>query len=97
MSEEPLAAEPTAEERAARAEQALQEALAERNRLWAELQRQRSAEEDLMFWRSRVEDIERSRWWRMTAPFRLAKRVLADPPGTMEVLAFQLRRRRRRS
>jgi hypothetical protein len=74
---------------------ALQEALEERNRLWEELQRRRSVEEDLAYWRGRAQDIERSRWWRAGAPLRLAKRILDDPPGTLEQLAFGLRERRR--
>jgi hypothetical protein len=74
---------------------ALQEALEERNRLWEELQRRRSVEEDLAYWRARAEDIERSRWWRAGAPLRLAKRILADPPGTLEQLAYGLKQRRR--
>jgi hypothetical protein len=74
---------------------ALQEALEERNRLWEELQRRRSVEEDLAYWRGRAEGIERSRWWRAGAPLRLAKRILDDPPRTLEQLAFGLRERRR--
>jgi hypothetical protein len=84
-----------AEERAERAERALAEALEERNKLWEELQSRRAAEEDLAYWRGRAEDIERSRWWRAGKPLRLAKRIVADPPGTLEQLAFGLRERRR--
>jgi hypothetical protein len=83
------------EERAEQAEQALRDALAERNHLWEELQRRRSVEEDLAYWRGRAEDIEHSRWWRAGAPLRLAKRILADPPGTLEQLAYGLKQRRR--
>jgi hypothetical protein len=77
------------------AEAALREALEERNRLWAELQRQRALEEDLAFWRKRAHDIEQSRWWKAGAPLRLAKRALADPAETLDIIAFQLRLRRR--
>lgn len=74
----------------------LREALEERNRLWDELQRRRSLEEDLAYWRTRAEDIEGSRWWRAGRPLRLAKRMLADPPGTLQAIADELRRSRRR-
>jgi hypothetical protein len=92
LNETPAPAEPDSDE-AIRDQ--LREALEERNRLWAELQRRRVVEEDLAYWRARAEDIERSRWWRAGAPLRLAKRILADPPGTLEQLAFGLRERRR--
>ena len=84
-----------AQERAVRTEQALAEALEERNRLWEEVQRRREVEEDLAYWRARAQDIERSRWWRAGAPLRLAKRIMNDPPGTFEQLAYGLRERRR--
>ena len=80
-------AELDGEGRAIRAEEALEEALAERNQLWQELQRRASAEEDLAYWRTRAENMERSRWWRMGKPFRLAKRALRDPQTALEVLA----------
>ena len=73
----------------------LQEALEERNRLWQELQRQRAVEADLAYWRSRAEDMERSRWWRLGKPFRLGKRLLANPTDTLEELSYGLRERRR--
>jgi hypothetical protein len=79
-----------------RAEAALREALEERNRLWEQLQHRRAVEEDLAYWRARAEGIERSRWWRAGAPLRLAKRILADAPGTLEQVAFRLRERHRR-
>lgn len=87
--------EPTAEERAVQAEAALQAALQERNKLWAELQERHSTDQDLAFWRGRAEDIERSRWWRAGAPLRLAKRVLADPAAALSDSAGALRERRR--
>jgi hypothetical protein len=74
---------------------ALHEVLEERNRLWEELQQRRAVEADLEYWRARAEDLEGSRWWRAGAPFRLAKRVLADPPTTLEQIAFRLKERRR--
>ena len=86
---------PGAEQRAARAEEALREALEERNRLWQELQERRSVEQDLAYWRSRAESIEGSRWWRLGAPLRLAKRVFADPATAFSDAAGALRERRR--
>ena len=76
-------------------EAALREALEERNRLWEELQRQRALEADLAYWRARAEDIERSRWWRLGKPLRLAKRLLATPADTLEELSYGIRDRRR--
>lgn len=76
-------------------EAALREALEERNRLWEELQRQRALEADLAYWRARAENIERSRWWRLGKPLRLAKRLLANPADTLEELSYGIRDRRR--
>jgi hypothetical protein len=76
-------------------ERALHEALEERNRLWDELQRQRSTEADLEYWRGRARDIERSRWWRAGAPLRLLKRIVQDPAVTFEQIGYRLRERRR--
>jgi hypothetical protein len=73
----------------------VEELLDERNRLWAELQRRRSMDEEAAYWRKRAEDIEESRWWRAGRPLRLAKRLKADPVGTLETLAHDLRLRRR--
>jgi hypothetical protein len=86
---------PAAEERALRAEAALRAALQERNQLWAELQKRRSTEQDLAFWRNRAEDMERSRWWRAGAPLRLVKRVLSDPAAALSDSCGALRERRR--
>ena len=91
MTEEEL----TAEERAVRAEAALEAALQERNQLWAELQERHATDQDLAFWHDRAKDIERSRWWRAGAPLRLAKRALADPAAALSDSASALRERRR--
>ena len=69
--------------------------LAERNELWAELQRRNAMEADLDYWRSRAEGIERSRWWRAGMPLRYAKRFVSDPAGMLEGRAAAIRRRRR--
>jgi hypothetical protein len=84
-----------ADERAARAEAALDEALAERNRLWEQVQEQGAAGDEAAYWRERAESIERSRWWRAGAPLRIAKRVLADPAAALSDAAGHLRERRR--
>jgi hypothetical protein len=85
----------SAEERAERAEEALREAVEERNRLWHELQERRSAEQDVAYWRERASDIERSRWWRAGFPLRYVRRFLEDPAGMLEGRAHAIRRRRR--
>ena len=83
------------EERARQAEEALAEALEERNRLWEELQRRNAMEADLEFWRNRASDIERSRWWRAGMPLRYLKRFRKDPAGMLEGRAAAIRRNRR--
>ena len=83
------------EERARRAEEALEEVVQERNRLWAELQRRNAVEADLEYWRGRAADIEQSRWWRIGFPLRYLKRFKKDPAGMLEGRAAAIRRRRR--
>jgi hypothetical protein len=75
--------------------QAFEELLAERNELWAELQRRKAVEADVEYWRKRAEDVERSRWWRVGMPVRYVKRFLTDPAGALEGRAAAIRRRRR--
>lgn len=60
----------SAEERAGRAEAALEEALTERNELWAELQRRVSAERELEHYRNAYHHLVHSHSWRLTAPLR---------------------------
>jgi len=83
------------EERARQAEEALAVAVAERNRLWAELQRKSAVEAEAEYWRKRAADIERSRWWRAGFPLRYLKRFASDPAGMLEGRAAAIRRRRR--
>jgi hypothetical protein len=83
------------DERARRAEEALAQALEERSRLWAELQRKNAVEADLEYWRNRAADIERSRWWRAGEPLRIVKKFARDPAGMLEGRAAKIRRRRR--
>lgn len=60
----------SAEERAERAESALEEALTERNELWAELQRRISVERELEHYRHAYHHLSHSHSWRLTAPLR---------------------------
>ena len=82
----------TAEERAARAEGALREALAERNRLWDELQLREAEARDAVELHRRLEAMERSGWWRAGAPLRLLSAVVRDPGWALGVLARRLER-----
>lgn len=59
-----------AEERAARAEAALEEALAERNRLWDELHKHVSQERELQHYKKAYHTLVHSKSWRITAPLR---------------------------
>lgn len=85
----------TPEERATRAEAALAQALEERNRLWEELQTDRSDALELEHWRGRAAEMEASRWWRAGAPLRLASKVLRDPAMAVKVLSWRLSQARR--
>jgi hypothetical protein len=83
------------EERARQAERALEEAIAERNRLWDLLQRQRSLEQEAEYWRSYAQGIERSRWWRAGKPLRFLKRLVKDPAAAIHDASYDLRHRGR--
>jgi hypothetical protein len=74
MAQEP-AIEMDWEERARRAEAALEEALTERNRLWEELNRRAAQERELQHYRSITEHMETSASWRITRPLRALKRL----------------------
>jgi hypothetical protein len=73
----------------------LEQAIEERNRLWAELQRKNAVEADLEYWQQRAADLERSRWWRAGFPLRYLKKWVNDPAGMLEGRAYAVRRRRR--
>ena len=75
--------------------EALEQAIEERNRLWAELQQKNAVEADLEYWKGRAADLERSRWWRAGFPLRYLKKWVDDPAGMLEGRAFAVRRRRR--
>ena len=80
------------ETRARRAEEALAEALRERNELWAQLQT-RTAQERLLEHQQRVIDaMQSSVSWRITAPLRLVKRA-GGPIGVLRKLLGRLGRR----
>jgi hypothetical protein len=71
MSSTPRKAKaPNAEERAERAEAALEEALAERNRLWDELHKRASQERELLHYKKAYHTLVHSKSWRITAPLR---------------------------
>jgi hypothetical protein len=61
------------EDRLRQTEAALEEAIAERNRLWAELQRNNAALEDLDHVRAMVTSMQSSVSWRVTQPIRGVK------------------------
>jgi hypothetical protein len=72
-------------------DESLQEALAERNRLWEELRSRDANEQELEYWRKRAADMEGSLSWQLTAPLRLAVRAVRDPVGTLRALVRRLR------
>ena len=76
-------------------QEAYDELLAERNRLWAELQRQRAFEQEAEYWRDYASDIERSRWWKAGKPLRFLKRLRQDPAKTLDEASYALRQRGR--
>jgi hypothetical protein len=63
------------EQRALRAEAALEEALEERNRLWDELHRHKAQEREVEALTEKVARMESSLSWRVPKPIRVAKRV----------------------
>lgn len=75
-------------------DEALRQALEERNRLWQRLEEHRAQDAELAHWRARVDEMERSLSWRITAPLRLLQRALADPGYTLRWLAWRLRQLR---
>jgi hypothetical protein len=66
---------PVADEsaRVAAAEKALQEALAERNRLWAELNEQRAEQRELEYLRGELAMIRGSRMWKLAGHYQRVK------------------------
>jgi hypothetical protein len=69
-----------AEERALAAEAALEEAFAERNRLWEELNRLKAAERKEEHYRFMYEQVVTSTSWKLTRPLRTAKWFARELP-----------------
>jgi hypothetical protein len=68
------------EERALAAEAALEEAHAERNRLWEELNRLKAAERKEEHYRFMYEQVVTSTSWKITRPLRTAKWFVRELP-----------------
>jgi hypothetical protein len=68
------------ERRASQAEAALEEVIAERNRLWEELHRRAAQERELEHLRSAYHNLVTSHSWRLTAPLRNARWLLRQLP-----------------
>src|SRR6266403_1792616 len=78
-------AEPTSrrddpDERAKRAEAALEEVIAERNRLWDELHGRKSDEREAAYYRALYHQVVTSRSWKITAPLRGTKWFVQQIP-----------------
>jgi hypothetical protein len=69
-----------AEERAFAAEAALEEAYAERNRLWEELNRLKADGRKEEHYRFLYEQVVTSTSWKMTRPLRTAKWLVRELP-----------------
>jgi hypothetical protein len=69
-----------AEERALAAEAALEEAHAERNRLWEELNRLKAAERKEEHYRFMYEQVVTSTSWKLTRPLRTGKWLARELP-----------------
>lgn len=57
-------------------EKALEEALAERNRLWAELNRERADKRELEYLRGELSAIRASAWWKVARIYERARALL---------------------
>jgi hypothetical protein len=80
------------ETRAQRAEEALAEALRERNELWAQLQSRTAQDRQLEHQQRVIEAMSTSLSWRITAPLRLIKRA-GGPVGALRKLLARVGRR----
>ena len=61
--------------RAEQAEQALEEALAERNRLWEQLQQREARDQELADARATIALMRESASWKATAPLRILRGI----------------------
>jgi hypothetical protein len=85
------------EQRVRDLEQALEEALAERTRLWEELQRDKADRRELAYLRELADGMTTSLSWRLTTPLRVVMQIARDPIGTLRPLVRKLLRRVERS
>jgi uncharacterized protein YhaN len=81
-----------AETRAQRAEEALAQALRERNELWAQLQTRNAQDRQLEHQRRVIEAMTSSLSWRITAPLRLVKRAGGPLAALRKLLAKAAKR-----
>ena len=80
------------ETRAQRAEEALAQALAERNELWAQLQTRNAQDRQLEHQQRVIEAMATSLSWRITAPLRLVKRAGGPLAALRKLLAKAAKR-----
>jgi hypothetical protein len=57
-------------------EKALEEALAERNRLWAQLNEQRADRRELEYLRRELKMIHGSTWWKLAGRYQRMKQLV---------------------
>jgi hypothetical protein len=65
-----------APEREPDVEKALEEALAERNRLWAQLNEQRADQRELEYLRRELKAIHGSTWWKLAGRYQRIKQLV---------------------
>lgn len=87
---DPVTTDP--EVRAQRAEEALADALRERNELWAQLQSRTAEDRRVEHLERVVEAMQSSVSWRITAPLRTLKRV-GGPAAALRKLLARLGKR----
>jgi uncharacterized protein YhaN len=80
------------ETRAQRAEEALAQALQERNELWAQLQTRNAQDRQLEHQQRVIEAMTTSLSWRITAPLRLVKRAGGPLAALRKLLAKAAKR-----
>jgi hypothetical protein len=81
------------DERIVQAEAALEEVMAERNRLWDELHQRTAREHELEYYKTMTEQMSGSLSWRLTAPLRTFKWFVAHIPEALLRLRRLLARR----
>ncbi len=77
---EPEKASNESEQRTLKSVAALEETLAERNRLWEELNRAKAEQRAEDHWRFMYEQVVGSSSWRVTRPLRAAKWFVREVP-----------------